>query len=168
VLRITTILLLLTFFIACKEEVTYRQESDEVTELKAVVSVPAGEMMPSYDKLSMPPFFNIGTISIDDAFKVPTIILGSRKSKGKKVNVSNLALFSFEKDSSQVNFVISYENDFSDERLDFETFMVEHHDIKEGIESWFKAQCGLGHCRNFGWSSEYKSYLKLNDKKLKN
>ncbi len=139
-----------------------------MSELEALVSVSAGEMIPSYDKLSMPSFFNIGSISIDEGSNASTIILGPRKNKGKRIKVSNLALFSFEKDSSRVDYVISYQNDFFSKQLDFETFMVQHHDIKESIESWFKAQCVLGHCSNFEWSSEYKAYLKLNEKKLKN
>jgi len=166
--RLAVSILVLTFLASCKEEANKRQESDDMSELEAVISVAAGDMMQTYNSVMMPTFFNMGTISIDEASKVPAIILGERKGKGKRVNVNNLGLFSFERDSSEVNFVVSYQNDFSTEELEFETFMVKHHDIKESIESWFRAQCEIGDCRNFNWSNEYKSYLKLNDKKLKN
>ncbi|MDA8692416.1 hypothetical protein N9L92_00025 [Saprospiraceae bacterium] len=137
-------------------------------ELNATIEVPAGDIMESFDRMKLATFFNVGTIEVENDSKVQTIILGPRKNKGKHIDVNNLALFTFERDSMPINFILSYGNEFSAEELEYETFMVEYNEIRESIESWFKLQCGLGHCRNFKWSSEYKSYLQLYDKKMKN
>jgi hypothetical protein len=162
------VILVILILTACKEEVRERPGNDDMKELNATILVPAGDIMPSYDRMKLPTFFNVGNIEVDDKAKVQTIILGPRKGKGKHIDVNNLAMFSFEKDSIPVSFVISYENDFSSKDLDYELFMVEQRDIIESIESWFKLQCGLGHCRNFKWSSEYKAFLQLHDQKMKN
>ena len=155
-------------FTSCKEDAPIRLGMSDMKELNASIDIPAGDIMQSYDRMMLPAFFNVGTIKIDDASQVQTIILGPRKGKGKNVNVNSIGLLSFERDSILVNYILSYDNDFSSEELEFETFMVEYNDMREGIESWFKLQCGLGHCRNFKWSSEYKSYIQLYDKKMKN
>ena len=158
----------LLIFISCKEDAPKRPGIDDMNELNAIIDVPAGDMLDSFDRIKLTTFFNVGTIEIDDASEVNTIILGPRKGKGKHIDVNNLALFSFERDSVPISFILSYENDFSADKLEFETFMVEYDDIRQSIESWFKLQCGMGHCRNFRWSGDYKSYLQLYEKKMKN
>ena len=139
-----------------------------MTEFEAKIVVPAGDMMTSYDMVQMPTFFNVGYIISNPELEVPTIVLGQRVNKGNKIEIRNLGLISFDKDTTKTTYILSYSNDFSSEELGFERFMVEHSDIVQSIESWFKGQCGLGNCRNFKWNNEYQAYLKLYDKKLKN
>jgi hypothetical protein len=139
-----------------------------MTEFEAKIVVPAGDMMTSYDKVQMPTFFNVGNIISDPDLEVPTIVLGQRVNKGNKIDIRNLGLISFEKDTTDITYILSYSSDFSDVELEFDRFMVEHSNIVQSIESWFKGQCGLGNCRNFKLSNGYQAYLKLYDKKLKN
>lgn len=159
---------ILTILLSCNNDNVLRKSLSDMTEFEAKIVIPAGDLMPSFDNIQMPTFFNIGTIISDPELKVPTIVLGQRVDKGKRLDIRNLGLISFERDTTEITYILSYADDFSSEELDFERFMVQNNDVVQSIESWFKGQCGLGNCKNFKWNNGYQAYLKLYDKQLKN
>lgn len=165
--NIITVIILIICLQACKQEVNYPKESIEKTEYSAYVTVSAGDTYPQFDTYQMPTFFNVGHIKVSDTKSINTLIIGPKRNK-KKVDVVPIATFSIRKDSTDMDYVLSYLPGFSEKKMTYELFMVKHSDIVSGIESWFRAQCEMGQCGDIQWSNTYKTLLQLENSNLKN
>jgi len=166
----TTITIIITIIClqACKQEVSYPKENIEKTEYSAYVTVSAGDTYPPFNTYQIPTFFNVGYIEVSESQSVNTIIVGPKRNKKKKVDIVPIAKLSIRKDSTDMEYVLSYIPGFSEKKMTYELFMVKHNDIVSGIESWFKAQCKMGQCGDIQWSNTYKALLQLESSNLKN
>lgn len=163
-----TTILVSSVLLSCNEKPREIRSSKDKTDYYSTVKVPAGDIYPAFDTYQMPTFFNVGEIQISENDAVSSIIIGPRLSKRKKVDIIPIASFAIDVDSVRMEYVVSHLQDFSDDDLTFEMFMVKHADVVSGIESWFKSQCLMGQCGNIKWSNSYKALLEINNSNLKN
>ena len=146
-----------------KEGKTSPQESEGLISTK--VSVPAGDIYPEFSELGVPTFFNVGTMEqkkgISVAYK--SILLGKRLEKGQNVSVNPIALFSFNQDTIQHNYLVSTYKPKNNNRIgkEFIDFMSKNNELQVTIENWFRAQCGFTSCDSYLWSDTYRAYLNL-------
>lgn len=133
--------------------------------IKTTIDIPAGEMLPQFGETGIPSFFNVGHIGTSSGSeRMMTIVLSERLGSGKQVEVKPLSLFSFYKDSTLHQFLVSSDVNLKGDRIgdDFNSFMGKNNELQMAIENWFKAQCGLGGCTLYEWKNSYKALRELN------
>ncbi len=163
----TVLFIFLILFCACQDEQVKANKTDDQT-IKAAVFLSAGENYPLFNELGIPTFFNLGRIIKPNDTELQTIILSERKSKGSKINIIPMAMFSFEKDTSQFEFIISTTANHESDRLglNYNDFLLKNYHTQMNIENWFLSQCPENACRNFKWDNNYKALLKINSSQI--
>lgn len=143
---------------ACKKPV--KVDSDGIISGYSVeILSSAGDSLDGFGYRSMPTFFNIGEMKINDSEKMKFIILGPRKNKGDDVYVDLLGTLQFELNGEPVNYTVSIPTDAKNELSNEVYFM----NCQSSIESWFRMQCPEYNCRGFNWQLLGKSLQQIND-----
>lgn len=158
-------IILLILLSACNE-VDNRTKQDKPG-IPVKVTIPSGYIYPSFDRISMPTFFNIATFEGKTNNPSKILIYNQKLNKGDKVKVNPVAMFSFVKNKIPHKYIVAKSaQDSIDNNDAFNYFMTYEFEVKSVLESWFKAQCDLGECNGFEWSNAYKAYLDLDDKNM--
>lgn len=149
------ILILITSCFCCTNKSSNDGPTNSDGSIRTEIVVPAGEIVEGYDKLSIPAFFNIGKIEINNT-RLKTIILSTRQDEGSPINITPLAEFSFVNDTILESYLVGYPILANEKKLRFEAYATQHSDIIASVESWFRGQCGISQCRSFTWDNPDK------------
>lgn len=132
--------------------------------ITTTIDISAGDMYPEFSDMAIPPFFNIGHITADESTNpIKTLVLSERLGKGKKIDIHPLVLFSFYRDSTHHQFLVSSSDGQLDNKIgeDFNSFIGKNNELQMALENWFKAQCGLGGCTSYEWKNSFKTLRDL-------
>ena len=113
--------------------------------------------------MPLPPFFNVGQFQLSDDRVVKALILSKRMKKGKRINVDPVALFSLKSNNVKLEYVVAIPHDNGTNNLtkEYDEFLTKNNELKQAVENWFKAQCGISYCQDFTWQNSYKALLEL-------
>lgn len=157
-----SILILIYFFLSCNvEKVTPKVKN--TGGLAARVYLPAGEIHPSFNKLDVPTFFNLAKISSEKDEDINAIVLGEKRSKGFKLSIYPIALFSFQKDTSSFKYVVAVDASNDKINREYNAFLMNDYHMQQAVESWFKSQCSDHECKSFKWENKYKALLEVSN-----
>lgn len=161
-----TLFSFLLICLCCKSEYASEKSSNENSKegYSARIIEPAGEMLEGYKSMLVPTFFNIASLEESDSLQA--IVLGSRLKSGKNVMVDPVAFFGFQKKNKEASYLVCVPSNMKlqSEVNDYQTFMSLNHELTTSIESWFKAQCGIGNCSDYTWENPHKVLIKLDTK----
>ncbi len=164
---ILNLLLLIVLTISCDHQVSQNQNvvRNSGQQIRVKVTTPAGETLAGFEKLKIPTFFNVAAIDNNDN-NLSALVLSSKLNKGKTVSVVPISLFSFEKDTTQLKYLVSVPDEVETNHIgnNYLTFMSMNNDLSQAIENWFKAQCGLTDCSDYNWTNPYQTLLELEAK----
>jgi len=141
-----------------------KSRSSETKDIRAAVYLSAGDNYPLFNELDIPTFFNLGKIITDSKRDLNTIILSERKTKGSKMNIKPIALFSFEQDTVLFQYIVSINADNTVNKIgsNYNDFLINNHKTQSNIENWFSSQCPESSCKTFKWENTYKALLEIN------
>ncbi|MBT8232939.1 MAG: hypothetical protein HKO66_05365 [Saprospiraceae bacterium] len=150
---------LLIVISACKPESPKATDVDDGI-ISTRIFLSAGEIYPIFNNLNVPTFFNIGKVNDLTSKNLNVLILGEKKSKGVKLSVHPIALLSFNQDTVHYKYIISVDPSNKKINHEYNSFLLNDHEMQSTIESWFKSQCN--NCTEFNWTNSYKALLEIN------
>ena len=112
----------------------------------------------------LPIIFNTGKIAVKNKDDIETMVLGQRLNKRKKMYIKPIGLFSFEKDSLFIEYVVSVPKDDELNNFDINSYFdlnQKNYATKYLVEDWFRTACQTGRCKNFSWGNELKALKRL-------
>lgn len=168
-LQLTTTLIVLLLLTACNQNKVADNRS-ESRSIKAAVFLSAGENYPIFNESGLPTFFNIARILSESGQEMPTLILSDRLNKGAKVDLIPLASFSFNRDTTEYKYIVSTidGSPLAKEDESGHEFLINHVNIQNSLEMWFRSQCPDWTCKEFHWHNKYATLMSLQTKTGKN
>lgn len=124
----------------------------------------AGETLDLEGFNQIPLIFNTGKILQKNKPDIETLILGKRFNNKRNMYVKPIGTFSFEKDTSLIEYVISVPTDETLNNLKINSYFdlnQKNHSTKYLVEDWFRGACNVGKCKNFDWGNELKALKRL-------
>jgi len=151
---------------SCKTDTTPpHQSAGSIADEKGLpckVINPAGEMLQGFDKVGLPPFFNVGQITLNEK-TTQAILLSPKVKNNQTVPVDVIGMFSFSRNNAAHKYVIVLprKQNVNNLEREYEEYLSKNSEVKMMIENWFRSQCEVSQCRNFRWDNAYKALLEM-------
>ncbi len=160
------IFLLATLCLSCQNETQTANNEPIVVKSEWEISINhlAGESLEIEGFKEMPFIFNAGKIIQKNKPEIETLILGNRFSSRRNMYIKPIGIFSFEKDTTLIEYIISVPKDDELNNLNINSYFdlnQKNHSTKYLIEDWFRGACQTGKCKNFDWGNELKALKRL-------
>jgi len=148
------ILCLVLFFISCKDNDpgTKAKPIEVKSEWELSVNHLAGENLEIEGFNPLPLIFNTGKISLKNKGEVETMVISQRLSNKRNLYIKPIGLFSFQKDSLLMEYIVSVPKDDKLNNLNIHSYFdlnQKNYATKYLVEDWFRTACQTGKCKNF-------------------
>lgn len=163
-MKLLNSLFFILFVLSCsnqneKEFINYSKNGIEVK-----INCPAGDICDQFFQSYLPSFFNIAETGNQE--HVYFIIPGERSDKGNKEMINPIGIFSFQKDTVLHQYLLSTYVDSTMNSIhskNYLDFCINHFDLKNMVEDWFKLNCKNENCYDYKWENELKAKNLVNE-----